>query len=538
MGSNKQAIPTILTIVGIGIGTISLSVLGTALLLRNDKKYQHSHKAERQSTEPPITGDESNAREKDDGEVTTHSTPTITEPLRKEKPRPTDPLVATPVNGDPPQPVYKFVLTGGPCAGKTTALSKLSECLRNFGFSVYTVPEAATILFSNGIPFSDLGVEYNTFAFQWSLISLQMSLEENFERMARATNRPSVLICDRGLMDGAAYIPAFWWNRILEGKGLSTVHIREGRYDAIFHLVTAADGAESYYTTANNEARTETPEQAREMDQKTQTCWLGHPHHHVFDNSTDFKGKIQRLLNCAGKLVGLPTLTGTTKKFLLSKVPIMENFPVAYQEFEVEKIYLRAIEAKQFEKKSMEFLSINVDGSPALSPTQRDEKGTSPSKLYRDFSLESTAKRKESSHRPVDYSFVRKRKQNGLSVYQLTIVKRGNDGKRTEVKRMVTEREFKSLVALDADPDRLRLKQKRYSFLWKTQSFQVHVFTHPIDNIAVLHCQAETDEIVIPPFLSVKETIDDDDSMYSGWQVSLKGKSPVVGSLTKQSLYK
>ncbi len=42
------------------------------------------------------------------------------------------------------------------------------------------------------------------------------------------------------------------------------VSLREGRYDAVFHLVTAAQGAERFYTLENNEARSETPQQVIE----------------------------------------------------------------------------------------------------------------------------------------------------------------------------------------------------------------------------------------------------------------------------------
>lgn len=46
--------------------------------------------------------------------------------------------------------VHKICLTGGPCAGKTTALSSLSSILTEQGFRVFTVPEAATILMNGG----------------------------------------------------------------------------------------------------------------------------------------------------------------------------------------------------------------------------------------------------------------------------------------------------------------------------------------------------------------------------------------------------
>ena len=45
-----------------------------------------------------------------------------------------------------------------------------------------------------------------------------------------------------------------------------TITLRDQRYNAIFHLVTAADGAVQYYTLANNETRTEGPAQAIALD--------------------------------------------------------------------------------------------------------------------------------------------------------------------------------------------------------------------------------------------------------------------------------
>ena len=46
--------------------------------------------------------------------------------------------------------MHKIVLTGGPCAGKTTCLARVSAYLMERGFNVFTVPEAATLLFTNG----------------------------------------------------------------------------------------------------------------------------------------------------------------------------------------------------------------------------------------------------------------------------------------------------------------------------------------------------------------------------------------------------
>eukprot|EP00662_Eupelagonemidae_sp_cell21_P057371 gene57371-biopygen46970 len=60
--------------------------------------------------------------------------------------------------------------------------------------------------------------------------------------------------------------------------------LRDKRYDLILHLVTAADGAEEFYSLDNNEARRETPEEARSQDRRLREVWLGHPRHVVINN--------------------------------------------------------------------------------------------------------------------------------------------------------------------------------------------------------------------------------------------------------------
>ena len=47
--------------------------------------------------------------------------------------------------------ITKIVLTGGPCAGKTTALSWINNYFTNRGYTVLFVPETATELITNGV---------------------------------------------------------------------------------------------------------------------------------------------------------------------------------------------------------------------------------------------------------------------------------------------------------------------------------------------------------------------------------------------------
>lgn len=90
-----------------------------------------------------------------------------------------------------------------------------------------------------------------------------------------------MILCDRASYDGKAYLSDEKWSLILKDRGVSESELRDNRYNAIFHLVTAADGAEAYYTLENNTARTETPEQARELDAQGQKAWFGHAHLYV-----------------------------------------------------------------------------------------------------------------------------------------------------------------------------------------------------------------------------------------------------------------
>jgi len=46
--------------------------------------------------------------------------------------------------------ITRILLTGGPCAGKTTALAAISQDLSQLGYKVLIVPEAATLIMKGG----------------------------------------------------------------------------------------------------------------------------------------------------------------------------------------------------------------------------------------------------------------------------------------------------------------------------------------------------------------------------------------------------
>lgn len=191
-----------------------------------------------------------------------------------------------------------------------------------------TVPEAATLLFTNGAKFE------TPISFQLAVLRVQMALENNFESLAQVSNEPAVILCDRGLMDGSAYVDTSTWEEIMRLEGVKETDIRDARYDAVIHMVTAADGAEEYYTLANNASRHETVAEARSQDKKTQQAWTGHSRLHVIGNEVgsgrtlNFQQKIGSVIDAVKASIGLVCFSPKyERRYLVSKMITPKDVP-------------------------------------------------------------------------------------------------------------------------------------------------------------------------------------------------------------------
>ena len=71
--------------------------------------------------------------------------------------------------------IEKIVITGGPCAGKSTALSKIQTEFTQMGYTVLIVAEAATELIMGGI------TPTNCKRFQYHLLNMQLEKEQIYE---------------------------------------------------------------------------------------------------------------------------------------------------------------------------------------------------------------------------------------------------------------------------------------------------------------------------------------------------------------------
>lgn len=84
-----------------------------------------------------------------------------------------------------------------------------------------------------------------------------MALEDAYTNIAEAIGGKALVICDRGVMDGCAYVSKDMWQAILDELGVPIIHLRDVRYDAVIHMITAALGAKQYYSLKDNDARYE-----------------------------------------------------------------------------------------------------------------------------------------------------------------------------------------------------------------------------------------------------------------------------------------
>lgn len=348
--------------------------------------------------------------------------------------------------------IKKIVLTGGPCAGKSTAMSWIQNAFTQMGYTVLFVPETATELITGCVTPASCKPAVE---FQKCLFDLQIEKERVFLRAAKTMDTEKVLIvCDRGLLDNKAYMTESEFSEVLRHTSANEVELRD-HYDAVFHLVTAAKGAEAFYTTANNTARRESPAEARALDEKLIAAWTGHPHLRVIDNTTDFENKMKRLIKEISSFLGEPEPLEIERKFLIEypDLALLESL-ASCQRIEIIQTYLNA---------------------PAGDEVR-----------------------------------VRQRGMNGNYIYFQTIKRKESEVKRVEIERRLSQAEYLRLL-MDADTSKRQIRKTRYCLTYDNQYFEIDVYPFWKDKAIVeIELSDENTEIRFPEaFRIIKEVTDD-----------------------------
>ena len=215
--------------------------------------------------------------------------------------------------------IRKIVLTGGPCSGKTTLLSAIKNHFSK-QFLVYTLPEVATLTITSGVDINPKNHSHTTNKnLTKERIKFQINLEKYYENISKSQKKETLIICDRGTLDSFAYTDKKTKTEILKSENWNYNYLCNNRYDLVVHLVTAAQGAEKYYTLANNKARSESLEEARVLDGLIAEEWIDHHNMKIIDNSiVGFEAKVDRVVKLIGSEVGV-IIPRFHKKYLLGK---------------------------------------------------------------------------------------------------------------------------------------------------------------------------------------------------------------------------
>lgn len=362
--------------------------------------------------------------------------------------------------------IKKIVLTGGPCAGKTTALVRIIEHFSSLGYKVFTIPEVPTL-------FTQAGMNYLTknkgffYEGEKATLEIQLALEDRFVRMARECRKAAVIVCDRGAMDISAYMPTEMWEQITRAVGTTTSELRD-RYDAVLHLVSAADGAEQYYTTANNASRNEDMTEeglniARMLDKKVIHAWTGHPHLRVINNHDDFETKMHRVLKEISNVLSIPQPIVEERKFV---VDITGQFPDDCIDSEITQTYLK--------------------GYPDCEER------------------------------------LRRRSWGKKVVYVHTTKKKTAENEELVTERQINQNLYEIMLPI-ADPTRHTIRKTRKSFIWKGQYFEVDTYHDRLQGLVMLETKGITqnEPLKLPPMLRIISDVTGNRDYYN-YQLALK----------------
>lgn len=361
----------------------------------------------------------------------------------------------------------KIVLTGGPCAGKTTALNYLYEKLSDYGYSVVVVPEIPTFIMNAGLNPRKATPNFDYSAFQRLMLETQVLFEDRiFAEASRIKGgEKQVMIFDRGCMDYRAYVSPEEFTATLSKNGWNIVDLRDRRYDAVIHLVTAADGQQGFYNL-NNPARQETPEEAVKSDIRTRDAWVGHPHLRIIDNSTDFEGKMKRLLNVVRGILGIPVALEIERKFVINSPLHLGKIPSHCQAVEIEQAYL------------------DSNASQHVRIRSRSQKG------------------------------------EGVAYYETVKINTGVMGSRIETERQISKEAYTDKMKYrDKDTDVIR--KTRVCFLYKNQYFELDFFTEPERLRGLMFLEIELTEenelVEIPEWIGKVEEVTDNPKYHNSF---------------------
>lgn len=345
--------------------------------------------------------------------------------------------------------MLKVCLTGGPSTGKTSVINAINKHFSSLGYNVIIIPETATLFIGSGIkPFGDNALP--PVDFQRLVIQNQLHKENLANKAAELLGTDkTIVICDRGTLDGIAYVNSSEWEETLEKEGVKARDLLTS-YDVILYML----GRSELFTTENNESRYESSaEEALEKGQKVLKSYLSHDNLRVIQPREDIKDKELEVINIISNMIGLPTRIREQHKFLVEGVDVAS---------------LASISSKVVIKQ--DYLKCDEDTE------------------YR----------------------VRKVEQNGVNSYHFSVIKKLKNGIREILTDdVISERAYQNLLFTKTD-NSVSLTKTRYSFVHDQQYFKLDIFD---DDMCILEVNLtkENPIVSIPEFVYAVEDVTNKD---------------------------
>lgn len=347
--------------------------------------------------------------------------------------------------------ITKIVLTGGPCAGKSTAIELIRNKLMHLGFNVAVIEEGATYLMKNGLSPQNMREQ----DFQFINLQNQIRMEENMEEYAKKLSKPTIIICDRGALDAKAYAGEKLFNEITSKLNTSEQDLKN-RYDLVIFLNSMATLGKEHYSKENNQHRRENYEEALDANARTLNAWVGHPKLRPIQNEIEFKSditkKIEKIMQEITSFMGIPMPLEIERKYLIEKPNIasLKNY-TEVEESQIQQTYL-------------------------TSPKDKEIR-------------------------------IRKHTSRGVDSYFYTQKTKNNNVSRFEVEQKITKQEYDYLNNF-ADPNKETIHKTRYYFVHNGQYFELDVYPF-LKKYAILELELadENKPVQLPDYLTVVREI-------------------------------
>lgn len=303
--------------------------------------------------------------------------------------------------------------------------------------------------------------------YQRLLMKLQMNMEQIFIDVAQMQQAKTILLMNRGVMDVQAFVNEDVWQAIIDETGWSTIQLRDKRYEAVVHLMTAAEGAKDFYL---RERDAESIEHARAIDKRLIEAWVGHPQFNIVKNTKKgFRTKIDYCMQRVLSVLGMPQPSSQTRKYLL-----------AYDKPNIEINLPQGVKKESFQLEET-FITTQVGNA----------------------------------------NFLRKVGKNDAFTYSHEM-RYEIKGEKIQKKRQITAREY---IELSQRPDlsKRKIMKTRQCFIYERKYFMIETFLNIENNPSVLRVdftQDRTTKMKLPPFVTVVREVTDDNA-YQTWRMAL-----------------